>query len=216
MWSCCRFYGLHNSHKPGRSDAASVAILTRYPAGTLVRFTTVRGGWLPQAGSRNESIQCILSYHFHTIEFFRHRKIHQFLSSKFQQKLNYSKNNQLRNTSIPNFVDSTLARKVGGTLIFELSVIWLKFKVTAKVTIDGHIYDLAFKRHVCFSAIGPSLPEIQQIKYFTLTIQCHGQINNSDVKQWNTPNCLDQYTCRGLRLWNSVFPAVVKPKILNF
>ena len=44
VWSCCRFYGLHNSHKPGRSDAASVAILTRYPAGTLVRFTTVNTG----------------------------------------------------------------------------------------------------------------------------------------------------------------------------
>ena len=47
MWSRCRFYGLHNSHKPGRSDAASVAILTRCPAGTLVRFTTVnRLNWI--------------------------------------------------------------------------------------------------------------------------------------------------------------------------
>ena len=25
----------------------------------------------------------------------------------------------------------------------------------------------------------------------------------SDVKHWNTLSCLDQYTCRGLRLWNS-------------
>ena len=41
VWTRCKFYGLHNSHKPGRSDAASVAILTRDPAGTLVSFTTV-------------------------------------------------------------------------------------------------------------------------------------------------------------------------------
>ena len=43
MWSICRFYGLHNSHKPGRSFSASVAILTRDPAGrpTLVNFTTM-------------------------------------------------------------------------------------------------------------------------------------------------------------------------------
>ena len=41
LWSRCRFYGLYNSQKPGRSVSASVAIMTRYPAGTLVRFTTV-------------------------------------------------------------------------------------------------------------------------------------------------------------------------------
>ena len=41
MWSRCRLYCLHNPYKSDRSVSASVAILTRDPAGTLVRFTTV-------------------------------------------------------------------------------------------------------------------------------------------------------------------------------
>ena len=41
VWSRCTLYGLNTSHKFDRSVSATDTILTRYPAVTLVRFTTL-------------------------------------------------------------------------------------------------------------------------------------------------------------------------------
>ena len=79
----------------------------------------------------------------------------------------------------------------------KVMCIWWKVKVTL---LAQQLIDL-LPFH--FTSISIAIPQMQLFKKITLKIkgQGHAKINNSDVKCWNTPGCLDQYMLRGLRLW---------------
>ena len=98
-----------------------------------------------------------------------------------------------------------LAHWLGAFIKWSL---WMMF-IIQKINIHTTYYLGGIYHNKTSSWVAPvgNLMEMltwQQIHHLqNMCPQVLWKVNKSDVTRWNTLGCLYQYTCRGLRLWNS-------------